>query len=241
MANKKIEDKDQAAKAEAALNDTAPEAPAAAAAPAGSGGNGNGKPDKYGARISKEEVRKAMDELRAGNCKCTVPAIRAALGNRGSNSTIQKYMNEINDEDLKRLEELNADKINDTAVSTLAHNLSTRAYLVVCQELKDRITDIAAFAQRALNENRENMEKTAQQLDQTEKERDEYREKAAELEKQLSESQNTVAELKRLRTDLEMQLKSAALEAKAAVQAKELKQFIEGKVDEILKVVQTEK
>lgn len=240
MANKKIEDKEQAVKAETALNDTAPEASAAAAAPAGSGGNGNGRPE-YGARISKDEVRKAMDELRAGNNKCSVPAIRAALGNRGSNSTIQKYMNEINDEDLKRLEELKADKIDDTAVSSLAHNLSTRAYLVVCKDLKGRITDIAAFAQRALNENRENMEKTAQKLDQTEKERDEYREKAAELEKRLSESQNTVAELKRLRTDLEMQLKSAVLEAKAAVQAKELKQFIESKIDEILKVVHTDK
>jgi chromosome segregation ATPase len=80
--------------------------------------------------LEKSEVRKARDSLLAQGVHPTLDAIRVALGNTGSKSTIHKFLKELDDEERGDSKRPISDTLQDL-VSRLAERLESEANLRV--------------------------------------------------------------------------------------------------------------
>ncbi|WP_334186697.1 DNA-binding protein [Noviherbaspirillum sp.] len=92
--------------------------------------------------LNKPEVRRARDTLLAQNRHPSVDAVRIALGNTGSKSTIHKYLKELDDED-------GAADSRKASVSDTLHQLVERLAAQLQDEARTEITALqAAHADR---------------------------------------------------------------------------------------------
>jgi DNA repair exonuclease SbcCD ATPase subunit len=92
--------------------------------------------------LHKSEVKKARDTLLAQNRHPSVDAVRIALGNTGSKSTIHKYLKELDDED-------GAADSRKASVSDTLHDLIERLAAQLQDEARTDITALqAAHADR---------------------------------------------------------------------------------------------
>uniref|UniRef100_UPI00047387BA DNA-binding protein n=1 Tax=Xanthomonas phaseoli TaxID=1985254 RepID=UPI00047387BA len=84
--------------------------------------------------VYKSDVQRARDRLRATGTHPSVDAVRVALGNTGSKTTIHRYLRELEEEDGQRpgAKVAISDALQDL-VSRLAERLHTEADTVVAQ------------------------------------------------------------------------------------------------------------
>jgi chromosome segregation ATPase len=93
--------------------------------------------------LLKSDVEKARDSLRAQSQYPSVDAVRIALGNTGSKSTIHKYLKELDDE-----QGGDVGKANESTLSDALHDLVARLAARLQAEADDKL-DTAQAALRA--------------------------------------------------------------------------------------------
>lgn len=152
------------------------------------------KPEKKRQKnLTKDDVRKARDELKAGNITVTPVSVYSRL-QRGSFTTISRYLHELDQERIDTETKLKQNDINRTEVERLAGKIVELAYLGNAEKLKTEInrahtmmSEISKGCQQKLNELCAELDKVKSKLEQAEEDKQKLLEDKARLLKQNSE------------------------------------------------------
>lgn len=175
-----------------------------------------------------------MEQLEGAGCKATVRSVREALGSKGSNTTIMRFMTEVNKSRANRLRELDEHEITDEEIEKLSRELSCKAYLSVMAKSRKLTSASAAMAQSLIEQHEQDLRELNEDLDQARSENERLQATIDSLASELKDFKELAAKLKSEKIDLNMQLSTERQRADNAQQRNDFMKEIGSKFDRVL-------
>ena len=167
------------------------------------------------AKITEAQVKEAIIKLKQSTgIEPTVEAIRQLIG--GSPNTILKFRTKINQDQAKRLSELQENDINPEDIESKAKEIVRLAFLGNMQRAKHKAEAASAMAENLIATHEREINELNEKITQLEEALTQERQKNQDLEGKLEKSIKQIEDLQRLNNSQKMELATERQRADSA-------------------------
>lgn len=167
------------------------------------------------AKITEAQVKEAIIKLKQSTgMEPTVEAIRQLIG--GSPNTILKFRTKINQDQAKRLSELQENDINPEDIESKAKEIVRLAFLGNMQRAKHKAEAASAMAENLIATHEREINELNEKITQLEEALTQERQKNQDIEGKLEKSTKQIEDLQRLNNSQKMELATERQRADSA-------------------------